>query len=192
MGVKSFSEQEREIIRTKLLESCEECWCKYGYRRTNIRELCDMSGISTGAFYLFFSSKEHLFFETAQFVGDRIGLLVYQTIPENPTKYDFAKTLKALYKEFEKVEWYLRRREEFAFIVRKLPPDFIEKSQSKDATNLTDIIEKYGLTPKVEMNQIITTFSLLSLSILQKKIFGESFDKSFAFMIDVIVGAMFV
>ena len=88
--MKSFSDQEREIIRRKLLECCEESWSKYDYKKTNIRELCEAAGISTGAFYMFFSSKVHLFFETAQHVGDRIGAIVYEEMPQNPTKYDFS------------------------------------------------------------------------------------------------------
>ena len=191
LELKSFSEQEREIIKTKLLKSCEECWSKYGYKRTNIRELCDMCGISTGALYMFFPSKEQLFFETAQFVGDRIGLLVYQTMPENPTKYDFAKTLKTMFKEFEKVEWYLRLEDELALIVRKLPQGYIEKSQRKDIADFSDIIEKYNLVPRFDVNLIITTFSILSMSITHRKIFGEAFDKSFDFMIDTMVEVMF-
>ena len=189
--MKSFSEQEREIIRQKLLESCEECWSKYGYKKTNVRELCDMSGISTGAFYLFFPSKEQLFFETAQHVGDRIGAIVYQEMPVNPTKYDFAAALKKMYREFEKVEWYLRLQDEMALIVRKLPQDYMENVSNRDKTDLYDLIEKYHLVPRADMNTIIKTLTLLSLSILHKKLVGEGVDTAFAFLIDTAVENLF-
>ncbi|MDR1429107.1 MAG: TetR/AcrR family transcriptional regulator, partial [Spirochaetaceae bacterium] len=63
---KAFSEQERNIINEKLRAACEECWNLYGYQKTNIRDLCSRCGISPGAFYLFYESKELLFVETAE------------------------------------------------------------------------------------------------------------------------------
>jgi len=189
--MKSFGEEERELIKSKLLESCEKCWSKYGYKRTTIRELCDMSGISTGAFYLFFQSKEVLFFETVQSVGDRIGALVYKKIPQHPTKRDFAKTLKTLFKEFEKIEWYLSVEDEMALIIRKLPTDFMAKTSKKDISDLSDLIEKFGLVPRIDFAEVITILQLLSFLVMQKKMIGEAFQKPFSFIIDTLVENMF-
>ena len=189
--MKAFSEQERELIRIKLLESCNECWSKYGYRRTNIRELCAMAGISTGAFYMFFSSKEHLFFEAAHFAKNKINRFVNQTLPENPTKYDFAKIIKTLYKERQKDERYLNRDDELNLIIRKLSPGITQEIIIKHAIDWSDIIEIYGLAPRVDVRQIVTSFSILGMSVLHQKIFDETFNDSFDYMIDTLVDAMF-
>jgi len=189
--MKSFSDQERSIIKTKLYQFCEECWSKYGYKKTNIRELCARAGISTGAFYLFFPSKEHLFYETAQYVGDRIGAILYSAIPENPTKYDFAADLKKMFAELEKVEWYLTLQNELEQIVRKLPQGYIESTLVRDRTDLSGIIKMYRLVPKKDLDTIIKTFSLLSLSILHRELLGEGFDKAFLFLLDITVENMF-
>ena len=189
--MKAFSEQERELIRVKLLESCNECWSKYGYRRTNIRELCAMTGISTGAFYMFFSSKEHLFFEAAHFAKNKITRFVNQTLPANPTKYDFAKTIKALYKERQQDERYLNFDAELNLIVRKLSPGIAKEIIIKHTLDWADIIEIYGLVPKVDVRQIVTSFSILGMSVLHQKIFENTFNDSFDYMIDTLVEAMF-
>ena len=189
--MKSFGEEERELIKRKLLESCEKCWSKYGYKKTTIRELCDMSGISTGAFYLFFQSKEVLFFQTVQSVGDRIGTLIYKKVPPNPTKVDFAKTLKIMFREFEKIEWYLRVEDEMALIIRKLPPGFMEETTKKDIPDLSDLIKRFGLVPKINFNEVITILQLLSFLVMQKKMIGEAFQKPFSFIIDTLVENMF-
>src|SRR3712207_797072 len=60
---KGFSEREKAIIREKLLEKGRECFATYGIRKTSVEDLTDAAGISKGAFYLFFDSKELLFFE---------------------------------------------------------------------------------------------------------------------------------
>ena len=189
--MKSFNAEEREIIRRKLLECCEECWSKYGYKKTNIRELCEAAGISTGAFYMFFTSKEHLFFETAQHVGDRIGAIVYEEMPQNPTKYDFSRALKKMFREFSKVEWYLRREDEFSVIVRKLPKDYMANASNKDMADLGEIIKKYKLIPKLEMGKIIHIMSLLAMSTLNKKMLGDGYDEAFGFLLDITVEKIF-
>ncbi len=60
---KSFTEIEKDNIRKRLISECEINWSKYGYKKTNIDELCSKSGIAKGSFYTFFDSKEKLFFE---------------------------------------------------------------------------------------------------------------------------------
>jgi AcrR family transcriptional regulator len=93
---KAFSEQEREIINEKLLAACEECWNLFGYQKTNIRDLCSKAGISSGAFYLFYESKELLFIETADRGIKRIAALIEQNMPsENPSSRILPKRLKS-------------------------------------------------------------------------------------------------
>lgn len=60
---RSFSEREKEAIRKGLIAACQQSWAQYGYKKTSVDELCRQAGISKGAFYLFFPSKESLFCE---------------------------------------------------------------------------------------------------------------------------------
>jgi AcrR family transcriptional regulator len=58
---RGFSEQERSIIREKLLLAGQELLARHGVRKTSVDELVRAVGISKGAFYAFFDSKETLF-----------------------------------------------------------------------------------------------------------------------------------
>ena len=58
---RSFSEREKENIRKSLIDICKQSWTQYGYKKTSVDEMCKQVGISKGAFYLFFESKEALF-----------------------------------------------------------------------------------------------------------------------------------
>lgn len=60
---KGFTERERARIRAGLLEKGQALFSAYGLRRTNVEDLTRAVGISKGAFYLFYASKEELFFE---------------------------------------------------------------------------------------------------------------------------------
>lgn len=60
---KGFSERERALIQAELLAKGRELFGAHGLRKTNVEDLTRAAGISKGAFYLFYESKEALFFE---------------------------------------------------------------------------------------------------------------------------------
>lgn len=58
-----FRAGEREAIEAALLAQGRRLFAAQGLRKTSVEELTAAAGISKGAFYLFFGSKEELFFE---------------------------------------------------------------------------------------------------------------------------------
>ena len=80
---RGFSDREKEKIRTSLLQECKESWTKHGYKKTSVDDLCKMVGISKGAFYLFFQSKEALFCEVLCSVQEEINDMVYEILETN-------------------------------------------------------------------------------------------------------------
>lgn len=56
-----MAESKFEITHQKILSSGREMFLKNGYERTNLRELCKLAGITTGAFYRHFEDKASLF-----------------------------------------------------------------------------------------------------------------------------------
>ena len=46
-----LSDDDKENIRKRLKELCEECWIAQGYKKTSIKSLCEKAGISVGTFY---------------------------------------------------------------------------------------------------------------------------------------------
>jgi AcrR family transcriptional regulator len=63
---RSFRDGEKKAIRERLLASGREMFERYGPKKTSIEELSASAGIGQGTFYLFFASKEDLFFEVLQ------------------------------------------------------------------------------------------------------------------------------
>jgi AcrR family transcriptional regulator len=58
---RAFTADEAAAIRAKLTAAGEEFFARMGIRRTTVDELARAAGISKGAFYNFFDSKESLF-----------------------------------------------------------------------------------------------------------------------------------
>ena len=64
---KAFSEQERELIRQRLLEEGVRLFHENGNRALSIRELTARAGIAPGSFYHFFEDKRALVLEIAEY-----------------------------------------------------------------------------------------------------------------------------
>jgi len=47
--------------RDKIVKAAYECFMEKGYEQTSVRMILERSGVTTGSFYHFFSSKEELF-----------------------------------------------------------------------------------------------------------------------------------
>jgi AcrR family transcriptional regulator len=59
---RGFTEQEKINIHMRLIQAGREAFGRYGIKKTNVEELSEKAGISKGAFYGFFPSKEDLYF----------------------------------------------------------------------------------------------------------------------------------
>jgi AcrR family transcriptional regulator len=185
---KAFSEQEREIINERLITACEEYWSLFGYQKTNIRDLCSKAGISSGAFYLFYESKELLFIETAARGVKRILSILYKNMPlDNPAKQDFARAFKLMAKEIENTKWLLSIEDDFEIFKRKLPPEAFK--------NFVDIYsfqaEKYGFSPKSPPHVAKIVLAILLTIRLNKKATSKDYDKAYEFIIDSVIDRLF-
>ena len=49
-----------EVRRTAILDAAELCFARDGFHRTSVQSICSAAGISAGAFYVHFASKEQL------------------------------------------------------------------------------------------------------------------------------------
>jgi AcrR family transcriptional regulator len=61
--MKGFTENEKEQIRERLMLKGRELFGLQGIKRTSVEDLARSASIATGSFYLFFESKEALFYE---------------------------------------------------------------------------------------------------------------------------------
>src|SRR5512142_3186432 len=68
---KGFSEQERTLIRQRLVEQGYHLFSAYGLKKTTVEELAAAAGISKGAFYLFYDSKEALFMDVIEETAEK-------------------------------------------------------------------------------------------------------------------------
>lgn len=82
MARKSYSEQEREQIRDRLLIAVLECIAERGLIHSSIDVLCGKAGISKTFFYRFFSSKEELVLQALRYQQPKL-LSYAQSLMDN-------------------------------------------------------------------------------------------------------------
>lgn len=55
--------QRREKTRSRILKSAGQCFAREGYDRVGVAEICRQAGVSKGAFYYHFKSKQQVLME---------------------------------------------------------------------------------------------------------------------------------
>lgn len=70
--MRGFSDEERDRIRTELLEAGRRLFTQYGLEKTTIADLTDDVGIGTSTFYRFFDSKEALYIAVLEDEGEDV------------------------------------------------------------------------------------------------------------------------
>ena len=55
-----LSDIQQEERRARILDAAERCFARTGFHRTTMQDICKDAGISPGALYIWFSSKEAL------------------------------------------------------------------------------------------------------------------------------------
>jgi len=185
---KSFTEIEKDNIRKRLISECEINWSKYGYKKTNIDELCSKSGIAKGSFYTFFDSKEKLFFEVLNGIQNRLISSVDEILSNMPPKEGFAKALKMLYRLYDKSPFlYSPNNTDYITLLNKIPKEMLSQLEYSNVQSFYSLIERHNLKLKIEKEKAFGVCNALLSSLLLKEDIGYDYIEVFDFMVDNLV-----
>lgn len=142
---KGFTEKERLIIREKLLKQGESMFIIFGLKKANIERLTRAVGISKGAFYLFFSSKEELYLEILErfqkeFREQLLSLSFENS--EEPQQILKAFFLDAIRLMENNPVMKNFRKEDLEYLFHKLPPDTVKAHLLDDNSFIYEFIDQ--------------------------------------------------
>ncbi|NLD99906.1 MAG: TetR/AcrR family transcriptional regulator [Fibrobacter sp.] len=131
---KSFSPQQRDQILKMLLANGKELFSRFGLQKTTVEEIARKCGISKGAFYLFFNSKEELFFEIIEKEEVTMKNSLLKSFPTNPSPEDLTKVLSNAFSFASKNPVIMQafNPHQFQLLIGKLPPEQIASHINKD------------------------------------------------------------
>ncbi len=144
---RGFSEREKEGIRDGLLEKGRAFLTSYGVRRTNVEDLTRAVGISKGAFYLFYESKEELFFEVLgrfedEYHAELLEVAVQPGVSPWRQVQDFLKRAFSVWRTNPLFTHF--GQEEYEHLVRKLPEEKIRSNLHKDQIFVGRLLDQWS------------------------------------------------
>jgi AcrR family transcriptional regulator len=174
---KTFTDNEREYIKKKLMEEAKNCIKLYGIRKTTVDELVKRANISKGTFYLFFKAKEILFYEVFCSFHDELQADLMRELEalEGSVSADrLTELLLGLYKRIERSFLYkLITSGDLELLMRKLPPEIARTHAEKDDFSIEQLI---SMIPGINSDNIKTLSAAMRaifLSMLHKHEIGE-------------------
>jgi AcrR family transcriptional regulator len=191
---KGFSEREKERIRAGLLAQGQALFAAHGLRKTNVEDLTKAVGISKGAFYLFYDSKEALFFAIIkQFEQEFRATLISHPWQPGVSAHQHVKALLAHAFTAWKTHPLLHSfgREDYAHLLRKLPEERMQAETLDDDRFIAELIaqwERAGIAitgdPKLVAGLLRALFFV---SLHQPEFNQEVYPQMFDLLLDLVV-----
>lgn len=189
-----LSDTDKENIRKRLKELCEECWITQGYKKTSIKSLCEKAGISVGTFYTLYPTKEDLFFETIETIQRRLEEKIFAINRDRRTKDGFSESMKELFKEYDSKPFlYNVNTPDFQSFITKLPEETIKKVKFDSFDFFRQAVRAASLELKMEESKAYGILSALLSTINAKETLSVTCDyfAVFEFMVDSLVADIF-
>ncbi len=189
---RSFTEREKENIKRSLREACKQSWTQYGYKKTSVDDLCKQVGISKGAFYLFFESKEALFCEVLCFVQEQICNTALEVIEKHKDKYGVAEALKLIYQEYDRNNFlYNSDSTDFTILMNKLSEEQVKKIEKSNHMSQQLFLSQPYLKFKVDADLAMSVIYSLIMNVKNKEILPHNHMETFDFMADHLIESIY-
>ena len=189
---RSFSEREKENIRKSLIDICKQSWTQYGYKKTSVDEMCKQVGISKGAFYLFFESKEALFCEVLCSVQREICEMAEAAMEEEKGKPGVVKALKLIYRAYDKNSFlYGSDTADYTILMNKVSEEQAKEMEQAGELSRQLFLCHPALKFRVNANMAISVIYSLIMNIKNKDILPQNHLEVFDFMADKLIDDLY-
>lgn len=193
-----FTDREKEKIRNALIKEGERLFSKYGLRKTTIKDITKAVGIAQGSFYIFFDSKEELYFEILNIEGQKIRRSLAEDIElvKSSPRIGIKKLLINIYQALGENNLFkdLFSGNSYDILVRKLPREKIEEHIEMDFAEIMPYIIKWqneGIIKQVKPEAITGLLHVLFFVSLHKNDIGKAtFNGTFELLVNLIVDGL--
>jgi AcrR family transcriptional regulator len=171
---KWFSEQEKELIRKRLLEQGYRLFSAHGLKKTNVEELARAVGISKGAFYHFYENKEMLFMEVVEQVEKRVRQEILAVVAQpgpSPRARLLAvfKAAFALIKDLPILQIFTGG--DYDLLFRRLPAEKLRQHVTNDQVFIEEVVRQcrqVGISIRAPTEQLMTLMYPLISALLHE------------------------
>ncbi len=195
MSPKPFTPNEKDLVRSKLLDAAERFLATTGLRKTTVDELARAAGISKGAFYLFFESKELLFLDALEREQARIHEAILARVAGAASKRQgFTAAVMEMYRGFVAKPWLLALAgEDYELLLRRIPPERIAAHIELDDASTRRLQALMGEGLGIEPELLSAALRMLFLGVLHRREVGEELaDRAFELTVQALAEKVFV
>lgn len=162
---KSFSEQERKIIRQSMIDITSSLMKTKGIRQITVDEITRGANISKGSFYSFYNAREELFWDI---IKTQERELIDEIIDISKQEGDIRTKIRhILYDVFLRKSWliYFLPESDFQYITRKLPPELLDADREQAFSSVRTILSLSRLEDSpANIELLLTMMQILRLT----------------------------
>lgn len=188
-----FSPDERARITQRLRDAGRHAFAAYGLRRVNVDDLARAAGISKGAFYLFFDSKEALLLDLLQHFEAEFQRRVLDEVLK--PELGPGQSLRALLRtavDVRGTEPLLRNLSDAdaETLIRRVPPDQVDALREADVTSarrFVDYWREHGAPISIGAEVLTGLMRAIVLSSFRQQEIGPAvYERVIQLMIDSV------
>ena len=192
---KAFTEKEKGTLRAQMREKGKKLFETHGLKKTSVDELTEAVGISKGAFYLFYESKEELFMEILEGFEKEIQekILNFAANPNANARKNVGEALKSFLLTWD--DYPLLKnlgKADFDYLVRKLPAERVMQHSNNDEEFTSQLIKKIkreGIQVKASPRVIGNLMkSLFFFSLHREDMGNAAYTETMNLLIDLVSG----
>lgn len=190
---KGFTDREKEWIQNRLLEQGARLFSAYGLKKTSIDEIAAAAGISKGAFYLFYASKEIFFMDVVEQAEKRYRLEILAAVdrPGPSPRARLLAVLKTAFTLWKTIPLFQAfSSSEFEVLARRIPPEVLQEHMASDRVFIEELIarcRRSGIPIQAPLDQVHDlTYTLLFASLHENDFGPGSFAGSIDLMLELV------
>lgn len=193
---KSYSDKERNQIIKKLKDEAAICMIQYGVRKTTVDELVKRVNIPKGTFYLFYTSKELLFFDVINDLHKSVETKLQEEMAllgGDINCDNLTELILGLYKTVDENNLLkIMTNGDLEIIMRKLPEEIVQEHFAHDDNNVEKLLSFFLIGKNHNLEHFSGAFRAVFLTMLHKREIGnEIYDDALKIMIRGIVMQLF-
>jgi AcrR family transcriptional regulator len=171
---KAFTEHEKDLIGKRLLEQGYKLFSAYGLKKTCIEELAQAAGISKGAFYLFYESKEALFMDVAELAEQHFRQEILATV-DLPGPSPRARLFAIMKKAFSLLKTIpilqFLTGSDYDVLFRRVPLEKIQEHLANDRVFFEELISRChnaGIPIRAQPEEIVGLLYPVVMTVLHE------------------------
>ena len=177
----AFTQQEREKIREQLLAVALRHAPLSGMRHVSVDQIAREAGISKGAFYNFYSSKEQLFLDMVEAIHREMYGNADRVLRENASLPISERIIRAIFEVFRvarerNVIGFIR--EEVPLMLRRLPPETVRAMYHSDDEYIRRLIQSSQVRLTTDADTVCAAVRLLLMTIQFKDEVSDHYDEA--------------